>query len=365
MMSAPVIALGLMSGTSLDGIDAALIATDGEAVAAFGPRRTVPYTPETRERLRAVLGREDRADPLVRAAEAEITALHAAAVTALLAEAPPEWRKVSLIGFHGQTILHAPDRRVTVQIGSGAALARQTGIAVASDFRSADVAAGGQGAPLVPVYHRALVAGWKGRPQGTVAVLNIGGVANLTAVAPDGGLIACDTGPGNALIDDWVTARAGLPCDLDGHFAACGRVDTHWLDMAMEHPFFRQAPPKSLDRGTFRMPMPRDVGLRDGAATLTAFTARAVAAAAFLLPETPDVWVATGGGRRNPALMATLRGALPSPLIAAEAAGWDGDALEAQAFAFLAVRTARGLPLSFPATTGVPAPQPGGRIDRP
>jgi anhydro-N-acetylmuramic acid kinase len=361
----PVIALGLMSGTSLDGIDAALIETDGERVVACGPRRTYPYAAETRARLRAAFGRTRTDDPAVAVAAAEITDLHAAAVAALLDEAPGNWRHPALIGFHGQTVLHAPERGVTVQIGDGARLARLTGIPVASDFRSADVAAGGQGAPLVPVYHRALVESWAERPEGCVAVLNIGGVANLTAIPPDGGMVACDTGPGNAPIDDWVAAHTGECCDRDGALAARGRPDEAWLARALAAPFFAVPPPKSLDRNAFPTLRKGEMSAEDGAATLSAFAVRAVAAAARHLPQVPACWTVCGGGRLNPVLMAGLRAALAVPVLSAEDAGWDGDALEAQAFAFLAVRTERGLPITFPRTTGAPRPLPGGRIDRP
>ena len=364
MTHLPMIALGLMSGTSLDGIDAALIRTDGEVVATCGPCRTFPYDSMVRARIRSVLGRADRANPAVRAVERKLTDLHAAAVAALLAEAPTEWRDVALVGFHGQTLFHAPERGLTVQIGDGARLARLIGLSVVSDFRSADVAAGGQGAPLVPVHHRALVEGWAARPAGTIAVLNIGGVANLTALTADGGMLAFDTGPGNALIDDWVVAHTGQSCDLDGALAARGRCDEAWLAETLAAPFFAVRPPKSLDRDAFP-PMARGaLSPADGAATLSAFTVRAVAAARRHLPEAPACWVVCGGGRRNPVLMAGLRAALAVPVLAAEDAGWDGDALEAQAFAFLAARTARGLPIGFPGTTGAPRPTPGGRIDR-
>lgn len=368
MVDAPnpaLVVLGLMSGTSLDGIDAALIATDGETVAAFGPARTVPYGAAARARIRAVFGRADRDADEVRAAERELTDLHAAAIADLLTGAPPEWRGVGLIGFHGQTLFHAPDRGVTVQIGDGARLARITGVPVVSDFRSRDVAAGGQGAPLVPAYHRALVAAWRDRPSGAVAVLNVGGVANLTLVTEDGGMLAFDTGPGNALLDDWAALHTGQPCDVDGALASRGRIDEAWLAAALDHPYFRLPPPKSLDRNAFVPPPPDRMSAADGAATLAALTVRAVGLARDRLPEIPAAWVVCGGGRRNPVLMAGFAAELGTPVIAAEDAGWDGDALEAQAFAFLAARARRGLPYSYPGTTGVAAPVCGGRIDLP
>lgn len=365
MNAKPMVALGLMSGTSVDGVDAALIVTDGEGVSAFGPRRTYAYAPETRARIRAVFGREDAGAPEVQAVAEEITRLHAEAVAALCAEAGAEWARPELIGFHGQTILHAPERGVTVQIGDGALLARLTGAQVVADFRSADVAAGGQGAPLAPVFHRALVRGWAARPEGWVAVLNIGGVANLTAIAPGGAMVACDTGPGNALIDDWVARHGAGDCDLDGRLALAGRADEAWIGAATAARFFVSPPPKSLDRDAFAPIAQGAMSLEDGAATLAGFTVRAVAVAAGHLPERPAAWVVTGGGRRNPALMRGLAAALAAPVLAAEDAGWDGDALEAQAFAYLAARSARGLPLSFPGTTGVRQPTPGGVRHRP
>lgn len=359
------VALGLMSGTSVDGVDAALIVTDGERVFAFGPRRTYAYAPETRARIRAAFGREDRDAPDVRAVADEITRLHAEAVAALLAEAGEDWKRPHLIGFHGQTILHAPERGVTVQIGDGQRLADLTGVTVAADFRSADVAAGGQGAPLVPVFHRALVQGWAGRPNGWVAVLNLGGVANLTAIAPGGAMIACDTGPGNALIDDWVARHDAGDCDRDGRLALAGTADEAWIAAAIAARFFLTPPPKSLDRNAFSPIAPGAMALADGAATLAGFTVRAVAVAARHLPELPSAWVVCGGGRHNPALMRGLAAELGVPVLKAEDAGWDGDALEAQAFGYLAARTERGLPLSFPGTTGVRQPTPGGVLFRP
>ncbi len=365
MSTRPMICLGLMSGTSVDGIDAALVATDGETLAAFGPRRTTPYSAAVRKRIRSVFGRDDREHPDVLAVAEELTELHAQAVADLLALAPEEWRGVEVIGFHGQTILHAPDRGLSIQIGDGAMLAERAGVPVACDFRAADVAAGGQGAPLAPVYHRALVESWAHRPPGTVAVLNIGGVANFTAISPDGGMVACDTGPGNALLDDWVARHGAGDCDHGGAYAEKGKADQAWLKTALAARFFMQPPPKSLDRDAFA-PLGIDgMSLEDGAATLSAFTVRAVAVAAAQLAELPSAWVVCGGGRHNGVLMAGLRVELGVPVLSAEDVGWDGDALEAQAFAYLAARTLKGLPISFPGTTGVPEPLPGGRFHRP
>lgn len=376
--------IGLMSGTSLDGVDAAWIDTDGHTVTGFGPALTLPYEPELRRELRRLIDRApalDPADPAPAALAARLTAHHVAAVQALGVDA-------DLLGFHGQTILHRPAEGRTWQIGDAALLARETRIPVAWDFRTADVAAGGQGAPLAPVYHAALARPLVQALAAPVAVLNIGGVANLSWLGPEGTLLALDTGPGNALLDDWAMARTGMPLDRDGVLAAAGRPVRTLVAELMAHPYFARPAPKSLDRQDFAAALDLLAGLSaaDGAATLAAFTAAAVAAAP--LPAPPRLWLVTGGGRHNPALMAALATALgaerwrgmpavpPDALLAAattaevllapvEAVGWDGDALEAQCFGLLAARVAAGLPLSFPATTGVDRPCAGGRIARP
>lgn len=356
-MTDPLWALGLMSGTSLDGIDAALVRTDGVRVQEFGPFLTRPYDATFRERLRAVLGGQGD----VAGVERDLTEIHAAAVQALLREAGA--RKADVIGFHGHTILHAPEARRTWQIGDGALLARRTGIDVVHDFRSADVAAGGEGAPLAPVYHAALAAELE-RP---LAVLNIGGVANVTwidgpASAPN--LIAFDTGPGNALIDDWVRRHDGRLYDVDGALAAAGQVDVDALARLLEHDYFGRTPPKSLDRDAFSTAPVSHLSAADGAATLAAFTVQAVARALSHFPAPPRRWLVTGGGRHNRTLMAALARALPGTVAPVETARWNGDGLEAQAFAYLAVRSLRGLPLSYPGTTGVERPTAGGVLRR-
>jgi anhydro-N-acetylmuramic acid kinase len=270
--------------------------------------------------------------------------------------------RVDLIGFHGQTVLHAPHQRLTWQIGDGARLAATTGIATVFDFRAEDVAAGGQGAPLAPLYHVARANGLD-RP---LAVLNLGGVGNVTWIGTDDAPpLAFDTGPGNALLDDWCLARAGVACDLDGALAFNGTVDEGLLAGLMDHPYFDKPPPKSLDRDAFEGAAVGGLGPADGAATLTEFTAASVAAACAHLPEPPRRWLVTGGGRRNPAMMMALRARLGAPVEPVEAVGWNGDALEAEAFAYLAARSVDGLPLSLPTTTGVASPRTGGRLARP
>ncbi len=343
-------AIGLMSGTSLDGIDAAFIETDGDDRVVAGPSLTRPYEASFRARLRAVLGGQGP----VAAVERELTFAHADAVRALVAE--HGIAAVDVVGFHGHTILHRPDQRRTWQIGDGALLASLAGAAVVADFRSADVAAGGEGAPLAPLYHAALASALE-KP---LAVLNLGGVANVTWIGEEE-ILAFDTGPANALIDDWALAHTGEPCDRGGALARSGRVDRVHLRRFLAHPFFARKPPKSLDRDDFAGFVPQGLGPADGAATLTAMTAAAVARAIEHLPSPPRRWLVTGGGRHNPAHMAELAQRLGAPVEAVERVGWNGDALEAQAFAYLAVRSLEGLPLSLPGTTGVSTPMTGGR----
>jgi anhydro-N-acetylmuramic acid kinase len=341
-----------MSGTSLDGIDVAMIETDGRDRVVPGPSLTVPYSPRFRERLRSVLG----GIGYVAKVEEELTRLHAEAAERFLHEHPTN--EIDVVGFHGHTILHRPAERRTWQIGDGALLSRSLGIDVVADFRSADVAAGGEGAPLAPLFHAALAAAMP-KP---LAILNIGGVANVTWIGEEAEILAFDTGPGNALIDDWVRRHTGAAADFDGALARVGRVSTTHVERFLGRPFFERPPPKSLDRDDFRDVMPTELSLEDGAATLTEMTAAAVASATPHFPAPAGQWLVTGGGRHNPALMEALRRRLNVAVRPVEAVGWNGDALEAQAFAYLAVRSIEGLPLSLPSTTGVPQPTCGGRL---
>lgn len=363
--SGPVSALGLMSGTSLDGIDAAIITTDGERVFGLGPHATYPYEAPFRAALRALLGRSPGADAteVVRA----LTLLHADAVRHLLEASAVAAESLSVIGFHGHTVLHRPELRMTRQIGDGQLLADETGIPVVEDFRSADVAAGGHGAPLASLYHCALAEPLE-RP---VAVLNIGGVANVTWIGAgdgaDAAVLAFDTGPGNALVDDWVARVGSQRWDEGGRLARSGRVHPGLVKAWLEDPYFFAPPPKSLDRDRFApvLEMAEDLSAEDGAATLTAFTVEAVRAGLAFLPQPPRRWLVCGGGRRNATIMAMLAATLAAPVDPIDTVGWNGDALEAQAFAFLAVRSLRGLPLSVPTTTGVPTPLTGGVVRHP
>ena len=350
-------AVGLMSGTSADGIDAALIDTDGEGEVIRGPARSFPYTADFRRRLMAAFGGWRRTAE-IDALEAELTRLHAEAVEELIDAAGIDPRTVDVVGLHGQTLAHDPAGGRTWQLGDGPLLARSLGLDVVHDFRSADMAAGGQGAPLAPAYHAALAADLP-RP---LAVVNIGGVANVTFLPERGEPLAFDTGPGNGPIDDWVAARAGLACDRDGALAAAGRINQSRINGWLGNSWFDRRPPKSLDRGDFAHLSVARMSLEDGAATLTAFTAWSIASAKEHLPTKPDLWLVTGGGRHNPTLMQMLADAACATVAPVEDLGWDGDAIEAQAFAYLAVRTLRGLPLTWPGTTGVAAPTTGGRV---
>jgi anhydro-N-acetylmuramic acid kinase len=362
--------IGLMSGTSLDGVDVAMIETDGKRVKAFGPSGYRPYTEKERGLLRQALteavdlAERDGRPGILREAERAVTVAHAEAVAAFTAHNRITCEDIDIVGFHGQTVLHRPERKLTIQIGDAAALAKAIHIPVMHDFRAADVAAGGQGAPFVPVYHRALAQSLE--REGPIVVVNIGGISNITYIDGNDTLIACDTGPGNALLDDHLLRTMNMPFDCEGRLAAQGIVDVAWVNRALQLPFFAKSPPKSLDRNDFASLKLRDMPPADGAATLTAFTAEAIARIIPLLPKAPKSWIVAGGGARNLTMLRMLRERLePAKVEPAEALGWAADSIEAQAFGFLAARGLKGLPLSYPATTGVPIPMTGGIIARP
>jgi anhydro-N-acetylmuramic acid kinase len=371
-VGASVLAIGLMSGTSQDGVDVALIDSDGERIAQLGATACRPYSKAERTLLRRATAaaanlteRTARPDVIAKA-ERLIDDAHAEAVESFLAANGLQRGEVAVIGFHGQTLLHHPQARLTLQIGDGGALAARLGIPVVYDFRAADVAAGGQGAPLAPVFHRALVR--RLQHASPIAVLNLGGVANATYIDGEH-LIACDTGPGNALLDDFLRLRTGAPLDTDGRIAASGAIDETMIERLLAHPFFALPPPKSLDRNAFRGWVGDTldgIDVENGAATLTALTAAAVARIVAHLPRPPANWIVAGGGARNPTLLRMLAERLaPARVESAHAVGWSIDSLEAQAFAYLAVRNLRGLPITFPATTGAPRPLTGGVLARP
>lgn len=358
--------IGFMSGTSMDGIDVALLETDGISIERLGPAGFHPYDPSDRKLLRDAMkvaaSLTDRAarPGILADAEAMVTHRHIRAIDSFLSSCQLNRETVDLIGFHGQTMIHRPEIGLTVQIGDGPKLAEHTGIPVVYDFRAADVAAGGQGAPLVPLFHGALVR--KAQLEGPVAVLNLGGIANVSYIdsADNDQLIACDTGPANALIDDFMLKRIGVPIDRNGACASRGTVDEAVLNALMGHDYFNKPPPKSLDRDAFMLPDLTALSDEDGAATLTEFTARAVAHIMRFLPKPPVLWVLCGGGARNPEMVRRIGAHVGVPTIISDELGWSADALEAQAFAYLAVRSLRKLPLTLPATTSVPVPVCGG-----
>lgn len=361
-------ALGLMSGTSLDGIDVALVDTDGENHVVRGPAMTFPFGPEIRGLLvqaiadaRQLKNRRDRPGTLPHA-ERELTEHHGAAVSAFLRKQGIKREAIDVIGFHGQTVLHRPEEKLTIQLGLGEMLADFTRRPVVYDLRAADVAAGGQGAPLVPIYHQALTAKL---PQRPLAIVNIGGVANVTWIGRDTRLLAFDSGPGNALIDDWMMKQSGLAFDEGGDAASRGTVQEDALHLCLNHAFFAASPPKSLDRNAFTSSAVEGLSLEDGAATLSAFTAGAIAKSREHMPEEPALWIVAGGGRRNKAIMRMLAERVQNAVVPAEVAGLNGDSLEAEAWAYLAVRSLNKLPITFPGTTGVPAPQNGGIVVQP
>ena len=367
-MSAPrnkiFTAIGMMSGTSLDGIDAAIIRSDGENMVEFGEAVTIPYTDFLRHELREVIYRRgDRAK-----AARDMTSAHVEAIRTLLNHAELSPKDIDLIGFHGQTIDHRPDEGITIQMGDPSLIAELIGVDVIADFRRRDVAAGGQGAPLVPLYHAALVRSMR-LP---VVVLNVGGMANVTwvgrsesddepLIAHD--ILAFDTGPGNVLLNEWAMQHTGVPMDEDGKLAAQGSVDQAVVDRLMQDPFFHLRPPKSLDRNYFHLDSMRHLSPEDGAATLTAFTVASIAAARDYFPAPAQEWIVAGGGRHNPVMMEQLQARLPN-LKSAEALHWNGDAIEAQAFAFLAIRSYLGMPLTLPTTTGTRHAVTGGALYR-
>ena len=348
-----------MSGTSLDGIDVALIETDGEGVVKRGPSATYAYDEGQQQTLRQALQdageinqRSDRPGTLVEV-EAKLTAWHADAVQSFLSQHGLSDSNIDVIGFHGQTVLHRPQLHLTVQLGDGQALANTTGIPVVYDMRAADFAAGGQGAPLVPIYHAALATT---RP---CAFVNIGGVGNVTFIGSGDTLVAFDTGPGNALINDWMRQHKGLAFDEGGKACLSGNISQHHLNISFSHPYFLQKPPKSLDRNSFAKLDFTDLSFEDGAATLAAFTAQSIAKSAAWFAEIPKQWIICGGGRHNAAIMNGLAARLLN-VKSADEMHLNGDSIEAEAWAYLAVRSIKGLPISFPGTTGVKAPMIGG-----
>ncbi|MGD9476638.1 anhydro-N-acetylmuramic acid kinase [Shinella sp. G-2] len=365
-------AIGLMSGTSLDGIDVALLRTDGESVVERGPALGCAYDAAFRRRLQGALetaksieARGERPGDLAEI-ERELTLRHAEAVRAFLAENGLKPADIDVVGFHGQTVLHRPDAGLTVQLGDGGLLAEETGIDVVYDMRANDMVHGGQGAPLIPVYHAALATGLS-RAGKAVVFVNIGGISNITFIGSDGTIVAFDSGPGNTLIDQWVETHAGIPYDQGGMIASEGRVDPDLAARYLGHAFFTDPVRRSLDRNDFRPPEGAAASLEDGARTLAHVTAAAILKSARHLPERPGLYVVCGGGRLNRMIMGDLAALAEregAEVVGAEAVDLNGDSMEAEAWAYLAVRSLRSLPLTFPGTTGVKAPVTGGILQK-
>lgn len=361
-------AIGLMSGTSIDAIDVALIRTDGENTIEHGPAAAFEFDATTRQKLADAMQtatvihqRDERPDNLAEM-EREITDAHVTAVDSFLQKNRLTDSDIDIIGFHGQTVLHRPNEQLTVQLGDGQRLANKLSIRVVYDLRAADVAAGGEGAPLVPVYHRALCSPLPHRP---VAFVNIGGISNVTFIDHNNNLLAFDCGPGNALLNDWVQQHTNGIFDENGALAKTGTVNEAALQQYLLSPYFGRPVPKSLDRGDFTLTEAQGLSPADGARTLTELTAKSIANAARWFNQQPHEWIVCGGGRRNKFLMQRIAASVQGIVTPAEAHRLDGDMLEAQAFAYLAVRSLKGLPITFPATTGVETPMTGGKLVRP
>ncbi len=347
----------------MDGIDVSVLRTDGNSLLERGPFMEFSYDPAFRSLLaQAIEDAKDMTDRMARPgvldkAESQLTRRHAEAVKTFLHDNKLNVSEIDVIGFHGQTVLHRPEVGLTVQIGDGAELAKLTGIKVVGDLRAADMEAGGQGAPVAPAYHRAVAGRVEERPA---VFVNIGGVGNVTFIGNDGELIAYDTGPGNVLIDEWMLQHTGRAYDDGGKVAANGQVDKARIGKMLDNSYFAEKPPKSLDRYDFSAESVEGMGLEDGAATLTAFTAASLAKAQDHFPEVPKAWIICGGGARNPTLLDQLREYLPGRILTADDIGLNAASIEAEAFAYLAVRSLKGLPLTFPGTTGCSEPVTGG-----
>ena len=353
----PVYAIGLMSGTSLDGVDAALLQTDGENNITFVGSEYHEYPADFHNKMHKLAQGDIPLTEVLRL-EKQLTQHHIQAVQALLRKLNVSPQDVAVIGMHGQTIRHLPEEALTWQLGNPQQLAAALNIPVVSDFRRLDLAYGGQGAPLIPLYHEALCAG----QQKPVGILNIGGVANLTYLGADGAVVATDTGPGMGLIDAWAKTHLGTPCDEDGKLASKGTADTSRVEKWFSDiPFFLRDYPKAADRYEFEKANVGDLTAEDGAATLAAFTALAVAKSAAEFSTPVETLYVTGGGSQHPTVMAELKKHFKT-VAPVEDLNWRSDSMEAEGFAWLAVRRLRGLPLSAPTTTGVARPVCGGTL---
>lgn len=351
-----------MSGTSLDGVDGSICVTDGTTIIGIEGEEYRPYSEAERAILTKVMGAwpEDR----------DLSDAHELILTAH-AEVVSRFKQPDLIGFHGQTLAHDPKNGRTHQLGDGAEFAQRVGIKTVWDFRTPDMDLGGQGAPLAPFYHFAIAKQLGMR--GPLAVLNLGGVGNVTYIDPskprpemEGALIAFDTGPANAPINDLMLMHFNSAFDEDGKTAASGQVNGPWLEKAFEHPYFERMPPKSLDRNDFSDLIEELEGApEDKIATLTAFASACVYASQMHFPKDPTRWIVCGGGRLNGVLMNALSQHLQTDVGTAERIGFNGDLIEAQAFGYLAARIMEGLPISAPSTTGCRTPSKSATITMP
>lgn len=344
--------LGFMSGTSLDGVDAAVVTTNGQNYLETLDFISVPYPEKVKQAVRAAFGKT-KPDETTREAERLVTDVYSTIAKQLV-----KMHDIELIGLHGQSITHIPEKQFTWQLGDGDRLSLEANCPVVYNFRKADMEAGGQGAPFIPVYHQVLA---ERVPEDVVVILNIGGVSNLTYIdKTTDTLIGFDTGTGNAMIDDWVTSRTDMLCDEDGVMASIGKIDQARVDIWLKNPFFAQDYPKSLDRNPFAEVSVADMGTSDGVATLTSFTARGIAKNLELLPKQPEKVYVCGGGRHNPTMMAMISEASGLEVLDIGELGVNGDAVEAEGFAYMAVRSLKKLPISFPSTTGCIEPMTGG-----
>lgn len=347
-------AIGLMSGTSGDGIDVAYIESNGSIISCLGNWGSYPYSDDFRKQLKVVNASSANYQEI----ENRLTLLHYHAVQDFLNANSLNANEVDLVGFHGHTIYHNPTKSISIQIGNGKHLAELLNITVFHDFRTNDILHGGQGAPLTPIFHSKLAEKFE-KP---VVVLNLGGVANVTWIGEGNeDLLAFDTGPGNAMLDDWIFQHDAGAYDVDGNIAASGSANQNVLKELLNHSYFERDPPKSLDRNEFSLRLLKNCSLEEGAATLSAFSVETVKLSQTYFPRPVKSWIVCGGGRHNDYILSELRERLEQPVLTAEDIEWQGDAIEAQAFAYLAIRSRFGLPISFPNTTGVKIPLTGGK----
>lgn len=358
----PLWAVGLESDTAISGIDVAFIKTDGVDIYERRKCFSRPYSPMMREAIHSVLGPNGQKDQeYLKSVEDLLTQEHIKAVQELMDSLDISPRQIDVIGFSGHTIFNRPSEKISVQIGDDEQMFKAFGIPVVSRFYQADLLSGGQGAPIFSVYYEALA---RELPKPLV-IFSIGGISSLTFIGENGELIAFDVGVGNMLLDRWMQEKLGAEMDFDGLWAAKGNVNERLLHKLMQHKSIKRQPPKALERTDFEDCL-QDVegcSIADGAATLTAFTCEAlIDAVQKFLPVSPTLFIVTGGGAYNPSMIKYLRQRLSGEVKTAEEIGWDSMCIDAESFAFLAVRSLHGLPFTYPTTTGVPFPLSGGKI---